>query len=74
MREVISLNGAYQTPRALTASRSSLTLRVHSWPGRLPDRQLVLGGKTAMGTYVFVVLGLAWTIEGSTVDANLVSE
>ena len=60
MREVISLNGTYKTPCALTASRPSLTFRVHSWPGRLPDRKLVLGGKIAMETYVLS----SWTLFG----------
>jgi len=77
MREVISLNGEYESPCALTASdfRSgqSLTFRVHSWPSGLPDRQLVLGGKTAMETYISSSLALTLAIEGPAADANYAS-
>jgi len=55
MREVISLNGVFtpwRAPRALTARLRRfhdmdvvLTVVVYSRPGRLPDRQLLLGGQ-----------------------------
>ena len=34
-------------PLRLDRLKTMLTFRVHSWPGRLSDRQLVLGGKIA---------------------------